>query len=91
MAFKKVDDKNIKKIRKIGVLKETTKFRGGYLEVSSECELVLYDRKEGKYYKVHKMVAKLPADDAPIQELFDIYLNLLEEQHVEYVGSDQNS
>jgi hypothetical protein len=74
--------------KSVASLIEATQFKGTYLEFHEQFDVILYDRKEGTYYKLLKLSVKPARHDAPIEEVLDFEADFSNEAFVVYKGSD---
>lgn len=91
MSFKKLTEKDKKpNLKRVGTFWEADEFKGLYLQIDPDCDLMLYDRNTGKYYKVNRMTAKTTSGDVAPNAIFNFFVNLDNDKHVIYQGSDED-
>ena len=90
MAFKKVTKTQEADFKRFGTLWESDKYKGLYIQVDDDCDLALFDKKTKKYYKVSKIGVSTPSEKAPKNAVFNLYLNLEDDKHVKFLGSDED-
>lgn len=89
MSFKRAGDKKPGNFKRLGSLCESKEYTGVYLKLDPDCDLLYYDKMSKKYFKVLKIATKEPKKDSPAHVFLNCYVNLDNEKHVQYLGSDE--
>lgn len=88
MAFKSVEELGKKKrLKKIAVIKKAVKFDGFFCKIDDECDLILYNKDSGEYFKVLKTFVK-PTDGTD-NVLFELEVDLDNPHQVDFKGKDE--
>jgi len=88
MSFKSVEELGKKKrIKKVALIKKATKFDGFFCKIQEDCDLILYSKDSGEYFKLLKTFVKTTngADNV----LFELEVDLDNPHQVDFKGKDE--